>query len=340
MDPKYRVVTKDNFNQFLASLAKEYRVIVPYANNGDFLFEEFKKQPVYNDYRCVTTIRQFLTPSREHLSSYFNDSAVTSKPICIVGAKSCDLQSLKIHDYVFLNDPVDQGYAAARNKNIIISSDCTSFKEVCFCLNLDIPPYPQELFDLNISSVDSVYLVEIGSAKGKELITSYSTFFQNAREEYLEERNRCRQALKEKLSAHLSAQHLVPKGSLYNLIKKNYEHPLWQSEALRCVECGACIMNCPTCHCFLLFDTGKENDYRKGRVWDGCQYKNFSRVAGGANPLLTRFKRLRNRYIKKFEFFVDNLGLPACTGCGRCIDGCPAKIDLRNIFKTFFSAKQ
>jgi ferredoxin len=108
---------------------------------------------------------------------------------------------------------------------------------------------------------------------------------------------------------------------------------VWQEEALRCVECGACIMNCPTCHCFLLFDAKSKNEYLRSRIWDGCQYRNFTRVAGGANALKFREYRLRNRYIKKFEFFYERLNFYACTGCGRCIECCPGKIDLQKIFK-------
>jgi sulfhydrogenase subunit beta (sulfur reductase) len=78
----------------------------------------------------------------------------------------------------------------------------------------------------------------------------------------------------------------------------------------------------------------EDNVFIRARTWDGCQYKNFTRVAGGANPLMLRKQRLRNRYIKKFDFFSVNLGMYACTGCGRCIENCIAKIDLREIFRT------
>jgi len=37
--------------------------------------------------------------------------------------------------------------------------------------------------------------------------------------------------------------------------------------------------------------------------------------------------------MKKFDFFVDNLGVPACCGCGRCIEVCPGKIDIREVLK-------
>jgi sulfhydrogenase subunit beta (sulfur reductase) len=44
---------------------------------------------------------------------------------------------------------------------------------------------------------------------------------------------------------------------------------------------------------------------------------------------------LRNRYLKKFDFFVDNIGSQACCGCGRCVDVCPGKIDIRHILQSF-----
>jgi Fe-S oxidoreductase len=82
-----------------------------------------------------------------------------------------------------------------------------------------------------------------------------------------------------------------------------------------------------------LADREEGHKNAKFRVWDACQYANFSRVAGGANPLKTRAQRLRNRFMKKFDFFIDNLGIPACCGCGRCIEVCPGKIDIREVLK-------
>ena len=337
MDSKFRAITREGFNQFLRALSKNYNVIVPLSAGDDYLLSEFKESFTFNKYRATSSIRQFLLPSQENIGTYFNETNSKKKPFCIVGVKSCDLQSLKIQDYVFLQDPPDERYKYMRDANIIISSDCTGFKDVCFCLGLDINPYPEELFDLNISVVDDVFLVEIGSEKGQKLIEEDGNFFQNARDTYLEEKIKRREHIKNELIKHLKEQNLVSKGVLYDLIKKGYGNNLWKEEASRCVECGACIMNCPTCHCFLIFDTEQNSQFLRGRIWDGCQYKNFSKVAGGANPLLLRQKRLCNRYIKKFEFFVDNLGIYACTGCGRCIEGCIAKIDLREIFKKLVS---
>jgi ferredoxin len=96
---------------------------------------------------------------------------------------------------------------------------------------------------------------------------------------------------------------------------------------------------CDTCHCFLLSDDSSSGNARRLRLWDGCLLKNFTKVAGGANPLRLRYMRLRNRYLKKFDFFISNLGYQACCGCGRCIEVCPGKIDIRRILRKLYEEK-
>jgi Fe-S oxidoreductase len=61
--------------------------------------------------------------------------------------------------------------------------------------------------------------------------------------------------------------------------------------------------------------------------------KDFARVAGGGNPRKILWMRLRNRFEKKFDFFPKVSGITACTGCGRCISACPAKIDIRKVLR-------
>ena len=72
---------------------------------------------------------------------------------------------------------------------------------------------------------------------------------------------------------------------------------------------------------------------KRFRNWDSCQYKNFARVAGGANQRPKRAQRLHTRFEKKFKFFPDRLGQFACTGCGRCVEACLGKIDMREVLK-------
>jgi len=341
---KFLYIKNSNFLRFLDNLSADYRVFVPQETRKNYFWKEYKGAFQPSKYRTIAPIRQFFAPVIEHIDNYFNSGKPKEiKPFCIVGAKACDLgNALKMHDYVFLEGDADASYKQRREKNLIISSDCTSFKETCFCLALGNMPYPQELFDLNISYITDGYLVEIGSKKGEETIASNKSLFEETNSKMQAERENTRKHTVEEFRCQIEPLEFPNESLLNGLIKNGQGDKLWTEEALRCVECGACIMNCPTCHCFLLFDTKNKDGYFKGRIWDGCQYKNFTRVAGGASALRLREYRLRNRYIKKFEFFPERIKLYACTGCGRCVESCPAKIDIRKIFKTLNenSAKQ
>lgn len=328
-----KFIRKENFLCLLKRLSSEYKIFVPQGEE-DFFYHEFKDEFQFNPYRTISSLRQFYFPSLQIVSFYFEEKEKKRKPFCIVGVKACDLYSLKIHDYVFLDEKYpDEEYKYFRENNLIISGDCTEFKSTCFCLYLGIEAYPQENFDLNLSPLKDGFLVEIGSEKGKRIVEKNNEFFEE-KENLIEDQKKLRDAFRVKLKEYLDSLNLPPKEGLYSLIKENHASGIWEDFSLHCVECGACIMNCPTCHCFLLFDEKKEDKFIRGRTWDGCQFKNFSRVAAGANPLRLRKDRLRNRYIKKFEFFYEILGIYACCGCGRCIESCIGKIDLREIFKS------
>ncbi len=328
-------IESNNFLKLLNNLTKAYQVFFPAETKKNYFWQSYTGNFAFNNYRAVTSIRQFLTSAVEPIGDYFKTKTENSKPFCIVGAKACDLSNaLKVQDYVFLEGDVDENYKKMRQQNLIISSDCTAIKETCFCLAFGIKPYPEELFDLNISPAENGYAVRIGSDRGEKIVAENKDLFKDITWQMREEHERKRSDIVKKLTLQVSQLNFPQKELLYDLMKNGYGDGVWPSEALRCVECGACIMNCPTCHCFLLFDTKDENGYFKGRIWDGCQYKNFTRVAGGASALRFREYRLRNRYIKKFEFFPSRINTYACTGCGRCVEDCPAKIDLRKIFAT------
>jgi Fe-S oxidoreductase len=184
-----------------------------------------------------------------------------------------------------------------------------------------------------MSPLNDGYLMEVGSEKGMALLEQYRRYFTPAAESQIAARRLKRDSLVERLKKHLLPQNLVSKDDIQEVVRKGYALDTWNEYMSTCVECGGCNLICDTCHCFLLADEQKNQQNQKVRIWDSCQYANFTRVAGGANPLRTRARRLRNRFIKKFDFFVDNLGIPACCGCGRCIEVCPGKIDIREVLK-------
>ena len=331
-------------SRFAGSLAKTNRVFVPAAKEPNFTKEtdysyrpyEENAQVVFNPYRVVEPLKTFFTYSREKIADHFKDD-IPEDPAAsnvIFGVKSCDLAGHKIQDFVFLEGvEVDQLYRLRRENTVIISSDCTDFKNVCHCLAWDIMPYPAEGFDLNLSPLNDGYVVEVGSPKGQALIDANQEFFVPAKDTQVSGRKTKRETLVESLKRHLLPQDLVPKNIVQRLMKEGYALDTWHDFMLTCVECGGCNFICDTCHCFLLSDTRSGKEGVRERAWDSCQYANYARVAGGANPLKLRAQRLRFRFTKKFDFFVDNLGMPACCGCGRCIEVCPGRIDIREVLK-------
>ncbi|MCM8782442.1 MAG: 4Fe-4S dicluster domain-containing protein [Candidatus Omnitrophica bacterium] len=343
MNEIYYIVSS-SLDTFFNHLKKRYPVFVPAVKDSaakeidyNYCLAQEDTPFLYNAYRTTEPLKVFFTPVCEKLVDYFtpqkNITEITQKTI-IFGIKSCDIFGHKVQDFVFLEGAQEDSLYRLRRENIIlISSDCTNFKEVCHCLAWEILPYPTEGFDLNFSCLNDGYLVEVGSQRGKDLINEYKEYFSLAKETQVSSRQVKRQNLIERLRRHLLPQNLVSKESVQKLVRQGYNADTWKEFMLTCVECGGCNFICDTCHCFLLADQRQDQINKKIRVWDSCLYANYARVAGGANPLNTRAKRLRNRFMKKFDFFVDNLGFPACCGCGRCIEVCPGKIDIREVLK-------
>jgi len=342
--PKVYYTEAVRFQEFINELQKDFRVFAPLKKDNPLAQEEDysyaplsgKYYGIFNPYRAIEPLKSFFSAPRQDISRYFNFTPKTRDPgpSVILGAKNCDITSLKVQDFVFLEGvEVDSFYRLHRESTILISSDCTSYKKVCFCLALEVLPYPTVGFDLNLSPLTEGYLVESGSHKGEELIEKYRRYFNPAKETQIEGRQSKREKFMEGFKRQLLTQNIPPKDNLQRLVREGYNLETWQQFMLTCVECGGCNLICNTCHCFLLADNKAGRENKRLRLWDSCQYESFSRVAGGANPLKTRAKRLRNRFMKKFDFFVDNLGIPACCGCGRCIEVCPGKIDIREVLK-------
>lgn len=345
MNPIYYIENKDFFN-FVQHLIPEYEIFFPALKENpakdkpDYIYEKLLSAQAlsFNPYRAVSSLRQFFTSALEGVAKYFvgsNDIILDSqKKVIVFGVKSCDLVGQKIQDFVFLEGVgVDSSYRFRREKTILVSGDCTDFKAVCHCLAWEVMPYPLSGFDLNLSCLNDGYLVEIGSSKADMLIKQYHEYFVLAKQTQIAAREAKRQALVEALKKFLLPQNLIKSKDAQRLVKEGYALDTWKEFMQTCVECGGCNFICGTCHCFLLSDQRQEEQNIRLRQWDACLYANFARVAGGANPLKLRSQRLRNRFMKKFDFFVDNLGIPACCGCGRCIEVCPGKIDIREVFK-------
>ena len=166
----YTISKKDLFDLF-SRLASASRVVVPYIKGDKFYFDDFdaeKEEYVeLGGIRQSVPVKSFFSQAREKVSGQGEDK---SRPLILAGVKSCDLAGFHIQDSVFLKcDTPDPIFAANREKTTIISVDCTSAKETCFCLAMEGTPYPTVNFDMNLSDMD---LIEVNEAFAVQVLSN------------------------------------------------------------------------------------------------------------------------------------------------------------------------
>lgn len=342
-------LSNHNLYKFLEVLKNEYNVYVP-VKRGEQRFYRRYEEPtediLIGEVRPFEPLKVFFTRSRERVAEGFKPDVphAQDKPFAVVGVKACDLKGFKVQDFVFSapggsasggqnHDYADAAYIKNREQNLIIAADCTCAIETCFCLALGLKPYPQEDFDINLSQVDTGFLAEARSQKGVALLKKNASLFGEETEAHRRARDAQRERVIAEVQANIAKNDIPLQDRYEGIIERNYEGRVWADEVKTCVECGACTLICPTCHCFLLYDQMIEQKMARLRTWDSCMFKGYARVAGGANPRPKLWMRLRNRFEKKFDFFPKVAQVYACTGCGRCVSACPAKIDIRKVLR-------
>jgi len=333
------LLSQEKLVELLTRLSGSYNVYLPTRRQDQRCYARFPmpaEEMVIGEVRPFEPLKSFFSPARERVAQGFSAEppGTREKPVAVVGVKACDLKGFRIQDFVFRNNNrPDPLYTALREKSLIVSADCTCAIETCFCLGMGIHPNPEGDFDLNLSELQGQFLVAVGSEKGQALTQTHADLFERADEELFQARDRQRAGVTESVQKNLDEFQVPSEGTLKGTIERQYDAPLWKDEAEACVECAACTAICPTCHCFLIYDQLSQSQMARMRAWDSCMLKDYARVAGGGNPRPELASRLRNRFEKKFNFFPKVSGVTACTGCGRCITACPAKIDIRKVLR-------
>ena len=294
-------------------------------------------------FRPIQPLKSLFFPAREFIGRWNGGTVRAPMPKRIVfGAKNCDLSSLAVFDYVFLQGVApDPYYAEARENTILVSTDCSGQRDTCFCTAVGEQPWPERGFDINIAETSDGVLIEDGTARGARLLQTVQSLFVPAGEDLIATLEAQRAQRRAELEALAAAHGLATGEDLQAAVEGAFESGLWGEFAQDCVECGACNFICCTCHCFLLTDgVDSDGETARGKVWDACLYSGFARTAGGGTPRPLRAERLRNRFDKKFSFFPQVLGRYACDGCGRCTEACIAKIDIRDVLRRAVEVSQ
>lgn len=276
--------------------------------------------------------KQFFFPPQTELASYkreengrwqIEERTIDLTPLALFGVFPCDLAAIQIQDRIFLREEwKDPVYWARRQSAFIVAVNCLHPCGTGFCASMGTGPKANPGFDLNLTELEDVFLVELGSEAGRLVmegipILPTSAFWLQACQNSLDEAST-------KMGRSLPAPQDLP-----DLLLNNLDAQQWDDVARRCMSCSSCTQVCPTCFCWDARDSADLTGQtaRRERVWDSCFNQDYSYIVGGNSRPNTR-SRYRQWLTHKFGSWYAQFGTSGCVGCGRCITWCPAKIDV------------
>jgi len=333
-----------------------YRVIGPQVQDGVIVYKTistardlpkgYTSQQESASYRLVYTghpryfdaspgaqsWKQFFFPPLSKLAEFtreengrwrMEEQTTDLTPLALFGVFPCDLAAIQVQDRVFLREEwKDPIYWSRRQSAFILAVNCLHPCGTGFCASMGTGPKTRQGFDLNLTELDDVFLVELGSEAGRLVmegmpILPTSAFWLQAGQKTLEEAST-------KMGRTLPRPQDLPE-----LLLNNLDAHQWDDVALRCMSCTSCTQVCPTCFCWDARDSADLMGQKasRERLWDSCFNPDYSYIVGGNSRPNTR-SRYRQWLTHKFGSWYAQFGTSGCVGCGRCITWCPARIDV------------
>lgn len=338
---KAKIIRKENVADILGKLLGEYEVIAPVRRDNLVVFGKIHSASEARlDYaNTMKSAKETLLPQAEALFTYKSTNGATTveippgeeKPTLLFGVRPCDARSFALLDRVFGGERYQDVYYLNRRANLtVVAIGCAKPRTTCFCTSVGGGPCSTEGSDLLLIDIGDKYVAQVVTDKGAKLLRG--TALKAASKDEL--------AMAEK--AVQAAEASVPKLAKDGLKEKldgMFEDPMWGQLTEKCLGCGVCTYLCPTCHCFDIVDEAADSQGARIRLWDSCQFPQFTLQASGFNPRPATKGRLRQRIMHKFSYFVDNYGQIGCVGCGRCVVECPVNMDIRKVLNDIVTGK-
>lgn len=321
---------------WLDGLAEGKTLIAPRLVEGVLLYRPVRSSDeiVWDFTRPVLSIKEAFFPPTERLLTIektgqqiaLNETLPEGEQV-IFGVRPCDARGVRALDALFIDDaPPDVYYTRRRAHTTLIGLACQAMGDTCFCTSVGGAPDDPRDVDLLLTEVEGGYAVQVVTEQGQALISGV--------------------ALAE-VSGDLplpAVNDPVPCPDPRAWPSQFNDH-YWENMAERCLSCRLCAYVCPTCRCFDVHDealpaANGHQRYERVRCWDSCAGEAYRRIAGGHNPRATKGTRLRNRFFCKFNYYPEQYGPVACTGCGRCVDACPVNIDITEVLAAVAAARQ
>jgi ferredoxin len=326
-----KCITYDKING-LEDLPKGW---TDYHEKGTYRLQK-RNDAAYFGYNLGSrSFKQFLFPPREQIFKIEKNNVQTLSlnnmpKLALIGVRSCELHAIQIQDKVFMSGPhIDLNYQQRRNKALIVTLNCHTASNTCFCVSMNTGPEVSKGYDLNLSEIitnsEHYFICEAGSKKGIELLDKLSA--QDVTSADIERKRNMIENTAQQMGRRMDTTNIKEK--LYQA----HDHQHWDKIADKCINCSNCALACPTCFCSRNEDVSdlEQQTSTRTKVWDTC----FSQEYSSVNNNFVRESaksRYRQWLTHKLGSWHDQFDTSGCVGCGQCITWCPVGIDLTEEF--------
>lgn len=334
------VIKKKDMDSLVEELKKDGEVYGVKPKEIRYLFDKLDKFEDPGDRYIPTLIppKKYIFPKQETLFKFKLKDAISveetaeARPQVLLGVRPCDINAINLLDKIFGEANQDANYLKKRAATTIIGIECNSHCDKSSFCNSVAALEANEGYDVMLTDIGDSFVGRAATDRGKSIIKK-AREFKKATEGAS---NKYEKALVKRRKAFENRLNINEPKELPMLLKANDNHPHWEEIGKICLGCGACVLVCPTCYCFDVFDTLDLNleSGRRDRIWDGCVLHDFAVVAGGENFREGKSSRLRHRWNRKFNYLFTKWGRSNCVGCGRCIRACLVNISPVTIVNT------
>ena len=333
-------IAKENLTALFQLMAAEREIYVPVNNGGQVNFAAWTEEAEVDldTLKSVKSPKDAFFPQSENLYTCYRDGKkikiepeeLQSQNFVVFGMKACDVKGVEVLDKVFLSEPVDTFYAARRAHGTIVAMACHEPEETCFCKVFGID-CAEPVADVATWMVEGELYWKALTEKGEALTKAVASLLTETDEAKVEAEKTTIRAIVEKLPySNLSLE-----GWNGDALTEKFDSPVWEELYKPCLACGTCTFVCPTCQCYDIKDYDTGHGVQRYRCWDSCMYSDFTMMAHGNNRT-SQMQRFRQRFMHKLVYFpANNDGMYSCVGCGRCVEKCPASLNIVKVIKAF-----
>lgn len=336
-------IAKENLSALFQSIAENQELYLPVEVSGQVNFKAWTQDANVSleTLKTVKSPKDAFFPQSENLYTVQREGkklsiepqALKEQNFVVFGMKACDIQGVKVLDNVFLSDPIDSFYAARREHGTIVAMACHEPEESCFCKAFGID-CAEPAADVATWMVEGELYWKALTEKGEALTKAVESLLveaDGADAEKLEAEKNVIHTIVEKLPySNLSLE-----GWNGDALTEKFNSPVWEELYKPCLACGTCTFVCPTCQCYDIKDYDTGHGVKRYRCWDSCMYSDFTMMAHGNNRT-SQLQRFRQRFMHKLVYYpANNNGMYSCVGCGRCVEKCPASLNIVKVIKAF-----